>query len=64
VNLTVPRTLVPYWTEATLSTDCNTCGRDVWIGERCVISGPTVHCYRCGESVAHYDDNDEKETTK
>jgi hypothetical protein len=53
----VPKTLVPYWTEAMFAADCNTCGRDIWVGERCVISGPTIHCWRCGAAVAHYNDN-------
>lgn len=51
-----PKTLVPYWTESTFTADCNSCGRDIWVGERVVISGPTVHCRLCGFSVCHYED--------
>ena len=47
---------VPYWTESTKATECNTCGRDIWVGERVVISGPTIHCWRCGSRVANHED--------
>jgi hypothetical protein len=51
-----PATDVPYWTECTAARDCNTCGRDIWIGERCVISGPTIHCRLCGPRVSRHED--------
>lgn len=47
---------VPYWTESTKATDCNTCGRDIWVGERVVISGPTIHCRLCGTWVCNHED--------
>jgi hypothetical protein len=47
---------VPHWTEATAARDCNTCGRDIWIGERCVMSGPTIHCRLCGPSLCKHED--------
>jgi hypothetical protein len=50
---------VPHWTECTTAADCNTCGRDIWVGERCVISGPTIHCWRCGRSVSNHEDTGE-----
>jgi hypothetical protein len=48
---------VPYWTESTKATDCTTCGRDIWVGERCVVSGPTIHCRLCGTKVCCYEDD-------
>src|SRR5215469_8160918 len=45
------------WTEATQACDCSTCGRDIWIGDRCVLSGPTIHCRICGTTVCTYEDN-------
>lgn len=51
--------LVPYWTACTVAQNCNTCGGDIWIGDRCVISGPTMHCQYCGPFVAHHEDDGE-----
>jgi hypothetical protein len=50
----------PYWMECIAARDCTTCGRDIWVGERCVISGPTIHCQICGTGVCCYEDDGAK----
>jgi len=50
-------TRVPYWDECKVAGDCSTCGRDVNFGDRCVVSGPTIHCHLCGAKIAGCEDN-------
>ena len=47
---------VPYWTQADRGGECNNCGRDIWVGDRVVRSGPMTLCRVCGAKAAGHAD--------